>query len=288
MFLPFFDLLRKSGVPVVTAFSAIAEALPPAQDYYYSTGVMFEMAGEAIAELTGEIAAEGKVVGVTFDSVGGRAALTHNRLAAEELGYDWGEVIFPVRTADFTPFAQSVNEAAPDVVVGHYGAEQNLGMIAALRAAGYDGPYVIASYGASEATAAQAAQQAGSDENIYMVSRFAPASEEVEGMQALRDAAAAYGVNNPTSMHVTGWVLGAVVADALERCGTECDPEGLNAALQETSVETGGLTGGPITFSGDDHYGTSYWRLYKWDGTNLVAVGDWLAKDGLDFDIESN
>lgn len=274
---------RNAGVPVVTSFSAIMESLPPAKPYSYSAGVMFEVAGEAIGALSERIVKEGKVVGVTFDSVGGRSAIKHNQLSVEKAGYSWGEVLFPVRTADFTPFAQSVAAMNPAIVVGHYGAEQNLGMIAALRATGYKGPYVIAAYGASEDTARQAAQLAGSDENIYMVSRYAPSTADVPGMPALKEAAEKFGIDNPTSMHVTGWVLGAIAADALKRCGEKCDRDSLNAAVQKTDLNTQGLTGGPIRFTEDDHYGTSYWRLYKWDGEKLAPVGDWLEKSGLDF-----
>jgi ABC-type branched-subunit amino acid transport system substrate-binding protein len=181
--------MRKAGVPVVSSFSAVVDALPPSKSLYYSTGVMFEVAGEAIGTLSQRIASKGKMVGMTFDSVGGRAALLHNKLMAEKLGYSWGEIVFPVRTADFSPFAQSAAALKPDIVVGHYGAEQNLGMIAALRTAGYAGPYVIAAYGASEATVKQAAEQAGSGANIYMVSRYAPMTEAVPGMAAIKAAA---------------------------------------------------------------------------------------------------
>ena len=44
--------MRKAGVPVVSTFSAVLDALPPAKPMYYSTGVMFEVAGEAIAVLS--------------------------------------------------------------------------------------------------------------------------------------------------------------------------------------------------------------------------------------------
>jgi ABC-type branched-subunit amino acid transport system substrate-binding protein len=132
--------MRKAGVPVASTFSAILDALPPAKPMYYSTGVAFEVAGEAIGVLSQRIAPKGKVVGVTFDSVGGRAALRHNKLMAEKLGYSWDEIVFPVRTADFMPFAQSAAALKPDIVVGHYGAEHNLGFVTALRAAGYTVP----------------------------------------------------------------------------------------------------------------------------------------------------
>lgn len=280
---PTFAETRRSGVPVVTSFSGIIDALPPAEPYSYSTGVMFEVAGEAIAALAEQIAPGGKMVGVTFDSVGGRAALRHNQLMAQKLGHEWGEVIFPVRTADFMPFAQSIAAMQPDVVVGHYGAEQNLGIIAALRATGYDGPYVIASYGASEETVRQAADQAGDPENLYMVSRYAPATEDVAGMAALKEAAEAAGIGTPTSMHVTGWVLGMVAEQALKACGPQCDREGLDTALQQIDLDTQGLTGGPITLSAEDHYGPTFWQLYKWDGERLVAEGDWYRQDALEF-----
>jgi branched-chain amino acid transport system substrate-binding protein len=233
--------------------------------------------------LSQRITPKGKVVGMTFDSVGGRAALLHNKLMAEKLGYGWDEVVFPVRTADFTPFAQSVAAKKPDLVVGHYGAEQNLGVIAALRAAGYDGPYVIAAYGASEETVKQAAEQAGSAANLYMVSRYAPASDNAAGLGALKAAAAKYKVSNPTSMHVTGWMLGAVAAEALARCGATCARETLDKAIQSLKVDTQGLTGGPIEMSANDHYGPTYWRLYRWEQGKLVAVGDWQGEKALAF-----
>lgn len=275
--------MRKAGVPVVSSFSAILEALPPAKSFYYSTGVTFEVAGEAIAALSQRIVPKGKVVGMTFDSVGGRAALRHNKLMAEKLGYKWEEVVFPLRTADFTPFAQSAAAMKPDIVVGHYGAEQNLGMIAALRSAGYTGPYIVAAYGASEATVKQAAEQAGSGANLYMVSRYAPLSDPAAGMPALREAAKKFGVANPTSMHVTGWALGALAAEALKQCGPSCTRATLDQAIQRVKIDTQGMTGGPVEMSAGDHYGPTYWRLYRWQGGQLVPVGDWIRQHLLAF-----
>jgi branched-chain amino acid transport system substrate-binding protein len=275
--------MRKAGVPVASTFSAILDALPPAKPMYYSTGVAFEVAGEAIGVLSQRIAPKGKVVGVTFDSVGGRAALRHNKLMAEKLGYTWDEIVFPVRTADFMPFAQSAAALKPDIVVGHYGAEQNLGFVTALRSAGYTGPYVIAAYGASEATVKQAAQQSGSGDNLYIVTRFAPVTDNVPGTKAVKDAATKYGLADLNSMHVTGWVLGAFTAEALKKCGASCTRELLDKALEGIKIDTQGLTGGPIETKPDDHYGTSYWRLYRWEKDKLAAVGDWQSQGALTF-----
>jgi ABC-type branched-subunit amino acid transport system substrate-binding protein len=278
--------MQKVGVPVVSTFSAILDALPPAKPDYFSTGVMFEVAGEAIGVLQKQVAPNGKVVGMTFDSVGGRAAIAHNKETVEKEGYTWGEVLFPVRTADFTPFAQTAAGMQPATVVGHYGAEQNIGVIAALRAAGYTGPYVIAAYGASEDTARQAASQAGSGDNIYMVSRYAVPTDNAPGMADLLAAAKKYGVANPTSMHVTGWVLGMFAEEALKTCGANCTREGLDKAIQSVKLDTKGLTGGPIQMSADNHYGPTYWRLYHWENDKLVGVGDWLKKTDLTFPVK--
>jgi branched-chain amino acid transport system substrate-binding protein len=278
--------MQKVGVPVVSTFSAILDALPPAKPDYFSTGVMFEVAGEAIGVLQKQVAPSGKVVGMTFDSVGGRAAIAHNKETLEKEGYTWGEVLFPVRTADFTPFAQTAADMQPATIVGHYGAEQNIGVIAALRAAGYTGPYIIAAYGASEDTARQAAAQAGSGDNIYMVSRYAVPTDNAPGMADLLAAAKKYGIANPTSMHVTGWVLGMFAEEALKTCGADCTREGLDKAIQTIKLDTKGLTGGPIQMSPDNHYGPTYWRLYHWEMDKLVGVGGWLKKSDLEFPVK--
>ncbi len=278
--------MQKVGVPVVSTFSAILDALPPAKPDYFSTGVMFEVAGEAIGVLQKQIAPSGKVVGMTFDSVGGRAAIRHNKETVEKEGYSWDEVLFPVRTADFTPFAQTAAGMKPAMVVGHYGAEQNIGVIAALRAAGYNGPYIIAAYGASEDTARQAAAQAGSGENIYMVSRYAVPTDNAPGMADLMAAAKKYGIANPTSMHVTGWVLGMFAEEALKKCGADCTRASLDKAIQGIKLDTRGLTGGPIQMSADNHYGPTYWRLYHWEKDKLVGVGGWLKETDLDFPVK--
>jgi branched-chain amino acid transport system substrate-binding protein len=275
--------MRKINVPVVTAFSAILDALPPAKPNSYSTGVMFEVAGETIGSLLQRITPKGKVVGMTIDTVGGRAAVRHNKQMVESIGYTWDEVVFPVRTSDFSPFALTVAAMKPDIVVGHYGAEQNLGMIPALRKAGYDGPYVIASYGVSEETVKKATDQAGSGRNIFLVSRYATVSDDTPGMRSLKAAAKQYGVANPNMMHGNGWVLGKFAAEALGKCGANCTRDSLDKTIQTLTVETDALTGGPIQMTAQDHYGPTYWRLYRWENNQLVGVGDWLKKEGLKF-----
>lgn len=278
---PVYAEMRKIGVPVVTTFSGIGDALPPAQPFSYSTGVVFEIAGEAIGELAQNIKKGGKVVGMTIDSVGGRAAIAHNKKAVEAAGGTWDEVIFPIATSDFTPFAQAVAEKKPDIVVGHYGSGQNLGVIPALRRSGYNGPYVVASYGVTEDTVRQASQRAGSGDNIYYVTRYSSAFDKNPSVAEVAAAQKKYGTSKPfSSMHVTGWALGKFAEAALKGCGWPCTRENLDKTIQTLKVDVGGLTGGPIEMSATDHYGPSYWRLYAWDAKDNVMEpkGAWVKK----------
>jgi ABC-type branched-subunit amino acid transport system substrate-binding protein len=230
---PVYAEMRKAGVPVVTTFSGILDALPPAKPFSYSTGVVFEVAGEAIGELIKNIKPNGKVVGMTFDSVGGRAAISHNKRMVESLGYTWDEVIFPVTTSDFTPFAQAVAEKKPDIVVGHYGSGQNLGVIPALRRSGYAGPYVVASYGVTEDTVRQAAQRAGNDPNVYYVTRYSTIYDNNPAVAEVAAAQKKYGTSKPfSSMHLTGWALGKFADEGLKACGWPCSREKLDSAIQ--------------------------------------------------------
>ena len=166
---------------------------------------------------------------MTIDSVGGRAAINHNKRMVKSLGYTWDEVIFPVTTTDFTPFAQAVADKKPDIVVGHYGSGQNLGVIPALRRSGYNGAYVVASYGVTEDTIRQAAQRAGGGDNIYYVSRYASVSTTSRPSPKWPRAQKKYGTSKPfSSMHITGWALGKFAEDALKGCGWPCTREKLD------------------------------------------------------------
>ena len=278
---PVYAEMRKIGVPVVATFSGIGDALPPAQPFSYSVGVLFEVAGDAIGDLIQTIKPKAKVVGMTFDSVGGRAALAHNKKTVEAAGGTWDEVIFPIATTDYTPFAQSVVEKKPDIVVGHYASAQNLGVIPALRRSGYNGPYVVASYGVNEDTIGQAAQRAGSGDNIYYVTRYSSSFDKNPSVGEVAAAQKKYGTSKPfSSMHVTGWALGKFTEAALKSCGWPCTREKLDKTIQTLKVDMGGLTGGPIEMSPTDHYGPSYWRLYVWDAkaNAMEPKGAWVKK----------
>lgn len=278
---PVYEAMQAEQVPVVTGFSGIASALPPAQDYAFSAGTIFEVAGEAAGQFTPTIVPDGgTLVCVTFESVGGIAACDHHEAAAQDAGFDTERVVFPVATREFASIAETIVSSTPDIVAGHYGSEQNVGVIAALRQAGYTGPYLIANYGVTEADVRRGMQAAGSQENIFLFGRYAMIDESTPGVDELEAVAEQFGTEFELSnAHVSGWGIARVAHEALAACGFPCDGEGLNSALQGLTVDMQGVTGGPIEYTETDHYGTSYWRLNEFspEEDEFAPIGDWLS-----------
>jgi branched-chain amino acid transport system substrate-binding protein len=274
-----FEAMKTYDIPVVTGFSAIDTTLPPANAIGYATGNIAQAVGAIGARFVQGLARSGKVVCVTINTPGGVGACKKNSDTLRAAGYQTDEVAFPIATADYSPVAMGVVAKKPDAVVAHFGSAFHLRMITALRAAGYTGPYLAADWGTSEGFLKRAAATAGVGRGIYMFSRYVVADSEVAGVAKLREAAKRFGaqfeLQNP---HVHGWALARVAHEALVKCGFPCGGKGLNAALKGLTVDMHGITGGPVEFSADDHYGTTYWRLFRFDGkeNKFVAASDWV------------
>ncbi|MGD0532994.1 MAG: ABC transporter substrate-binding protein [Methyloceanibacter sp.] len=280
-----FEAMKTYGIPVVTGFSAIDTTLPPANEVGYATGNIAQAVGVTGARFAQGLAHSGKVVCVTINTPGGIGACKKNSGTLRAAGYQTDEVAFPIATADYSPVATGVVAKNPDFVVAHFGSSFHLRMIMALRAAGYKGPYLAADWGTSEGFLKRAAATAGVEEGIYMFSRYVVADSEVPGAARLREAAKKFGAQiELQTPHVHGWALARVAHEALAKCGFPCDGNGLNAALKELKVDMHGITGGPVEFFPDDHYGTTYWRLFRFDGKEdkFVAASDWMKLPSTD------
>lgn len=274
-----FEAVKSYGVPVVTGFSAIETTLPRAHEVGYATGNIAQAVGAVGGRFVQEVARSGKVVCVTINTPGGIGACKKNNDTLGAAAYQTDAVAFPITTADYSPIARGVVSKNPDVVVAHFGSAFHLRMITALRAAGYKGPYLAADWGTSEGWLKKAATTGGVGAGIYMFSRYVVAAGDAAGAGALREAAKRFGtqfeLQNP---HLHGWALARVAHEALAKCGSPCDANRLNAALKGLRVEMQGITGGPVEFSADDHYGTTYWRLFRFDtkGDKFVSASDWM------------
>ncbi|MGH8590128.1 MAG: hypothetical protein ACREXX_12625, partial [Gammaproteobacteria bacterium] len=78
-----YALAKRLSVPAISSVSAIKSTLPPSEDYAYSTGSNFEVAGEVSGKLAIKLLpSRGKLMCVTIESAGGFAACGHTAASA--------------------------------------------------------------------------------------------------------------------------------------------------------------------------------------------------------------
>jgi branched-chain amino acid transport system substrate-binding protein len=78
-------------------------------------------------------------------------------------------------------------------------------------------------------------------------------------------------------MYTTGWTIGTIFYEAINRTGRDLSSEGFVTAMESIrDMDTGGLSG-PISFSPTNHQGIHRTRLYRADPESgkLVPITDW-------------
>jgi hypothetical protein len=114
---------------------------------------------------------------------------------------------------------------------------------------------------------AEAIESTGYTENSYVFSRWSFASAPGKEVDDLRAAAKVYGIPGKLSVgNVSGWTMAVLMEAALKKGGWPLSGEKLNRILGDITVDVGGLLGGPIKFTPNDHYGTTWYRVFKYDG----------------------
>src|SRR5262249_10155221 len=153
----------RNKVPAVAMFSGIKEVLPPNPlPYAYSAGHVFEVAGEVSGKLAAKLMnGKGKMICNSIEAPGGVAACQDAGGAAAAGGPETGTVLFPPTVTEFGAIAQRMLSMNPTIVVAHAGSGQNVGLIKALRGAGYNGPILLGSHGLNEMPLINALQGTG-------------------------------------------------------------------------------------------------------------------------------
>jgi branched-chain amino acid transport system substrate-binding protein len=276
-----YQAAQRNRTPAVAMFSGIKEILPPKPlPYSYSIGHVFEVAGEVSGKLAAQAQkGRGRAICNSIEAPGGVAACQFTEGAAQAGGLQTGTVLFPPTVTEFGAIAQRMLGMQPTIVVAHAGSGQNVGLIRALRGAGYNGPILMGSHGLNETPLIQALQGIGGLGRLQIVSRFASPDGEGKELDELRAAARKYGKATPISTtSIMGWAMGRVMEASLRACGYPCPGEKLNATLEKLTVQMGVLMGGPVQFTQSDHYGKTWWRVYQYDEGNrkFLPVSDWL------------
>lgn len=283
--MPVYAALSKQNVPIVAGFPAnVGAILPPnAARGFFGVGLAFEIAGEVGGMLARQAAPQGKsFICATLESPGGFVACESAIAGALASGFETAEMLtFPVTQRDFRAIGDRIAQISPDVTMAITCRGRTKTFVPALAEAGYSGALLSMECGTGDDELIEAAQ-AAPDIEVFSYSRYVGAGQgSGEQYDALLEASEAAGVV-PMAFHAGGWVLAMVLTDAIERCGAECTPEQLSAALEQTSLDTGGLTGAPIRFTANDHYGPNASILLRYDreAKALVQVGDWMQSEG--------
>jgi branched-chain amino acid transport system substrate-binding protein len=287
-----FDVVRKNSVPFLSGHSARPDMFPPSPDpLLFTVGNVFEAMSDARLKiwpkLMEKIGVNGGEIGCYIHQAPAAQAVC-NRWLDEQVkqtpAFKQGPIVnAPLQTTDFTSFVRPIASRNPAALFDISIASHAIGVAVAARNLGYKGPIVFSMTATPETNIKQVADQVGG-KDLYALSNITSISEtDVPEIKKIGDAAKKYGTDiEPSSATVNGWLMGMVIADALERCGDNCERAGLRDALEKTDLDTAGLMGGNITFSADDHMGKRYWTAYKWDvdkGGLVRAVDEWTSFD---------
>ena len=287
-----FDVVRTNGVPFLSGHSARPDMFPDSPDpLLFTVGNVFEAMSDARLDIWPKLMDE---IGVDGGEI---ACYIHQAPAAQAVCNRWldeqvkqtpefsqGPIVnAPLQTTDFTSFVRPIVDENPAAFFDISIASHAIGVAVAARNLGYEGPIVFSMTATPETDIQQVADQAGGD-NLYALSNITSISEtDVPEIEKILDAADEYGTEiAPNSATVNGWLMGMTIADSLERCGEACDRAGLRDALEETDLDTQGLTGGNLAYSPTDHMGMRYWTAYEWDdaeGGLVRAVDEWTEFD---------
>lgn len=268
---PIFEVARASNTPVMTGHSSRLDAFPPADPLIFTMGNVFESNADAMVRLSERTFEKKNLtnvsVGCYIHEAPAAAAVCGRRLKgyAEKTKIKPASryVTAPLKTADFSPYAQQLIEHDPTAVWIYTIASHAVAMTKSVRALGYKGK-VLWSF---EATPEYLVDRAGGEVwgSSAFLSPHDPEAAKVPEMARLLGAAKKYGTSSSISVGTArGWVMGIAMEKALKTCGFPCDKSRLPQILSDNfTIDTRGLSGGPIIWTKNDHFGCRYFTMYE-------------------------
>lgn len=268
-----FEVAKNSNTPVITGHSSRLDTFPPADPLIFTMGNVFEIQSDSFVRLTDQVFTQQHITNASIGCYIHESPAADASCGRRLKGY--GEktkitpaskfVTAPIRTADFSPYAQQLIKDNPTAIWIFTIASHGVAMTKGVRALDYKGK-VLWSF---EAIPEYLVEQAGSE--VWGAAAFLspndPEAAKVPEMAKLLDAAKKYGTSNPIAVGSTrGWVMGIAMEKALTQCGFPCDKAKLPQIMSANfTIDALGLTGGPITWTKNDHYGCRYWTMYQGD-----------------------
>jgi ABC-type branched-subunit amino acid transport system substrate-binding protein len=270
---------QRATVPLLFVGVCPAEVYPPAKPLMFCTNSFAShYDSRAALDFIREAAGTTNLsVGLMSQSVPiARAEIDYAEVRSREIGMrPVDKELLPPATADFTPFATKLTATRPDWIWSWTAWDLQTSAYEAIRRLGWTGYFLGWSH-----IQAEDSLPALKDTKFYTIGTNLyfqyglPVHKEIEA--AARAANIAY----PASRLAEGWISGMVIEAALKAAGAPGSPQKIAAAMEHLTVDTRGLRGGPIEWTPENHFRKRQsYRVYRWNGSVIEAVGDWRHYD---------
>lgn len=174
----------------------------------------------------------------------------------------------PPTVTDLSASIRTTLAAKPDAYLISLSGAQPDALTKALRQNGFKGPIVEDGAGSSDAVL-----QAANDSQFYALRDFVVPSASDPAAATMRQRAATAGQSKGETdgKFTNGYVAAWTLVDALQRCGSSCTSATLNQALQQTNLDTQGLSG-PISASSTNNKLVRTGEMVRWNSESKKSV----------------
>ena len=269
-------LAEKAGVNDIM-WSPVAALMTPPQPHLYAGAVTLDQMARIQAAIIGELAkgrTDVKVVIARLDAASGADFSKAAQAEISKRGWKLvGEQKVALTATDVSDQAAAMASTGADYCLCATFGPSNLQLMRGLRNNGSK-MTVVNYFGGGFASDMMALN----DPNYYAVLVFVdPTTGNLPAAEAMRTQAkdATQDKYMVGYSFTQGYVMGMIVTQALEKCGSQCDSEKFRAALKSTKFALGNLAG-PTTLS-NSQYVVQSGRAFHVVNNVITAVGDWRS-----------
>jgi branched-chain amino acid transport system substrate-binding protein len=260
---PIAKSLETDGVSGISITSGDPDLLPYSK-WYFSFGD--DLAGEGAAALNYILKqdAHARIAYFSYDTPAEEALA--NSVVKEVKGSGAtlvNKTLVPFTATDVSVEIGKLLQSKPDWIFNG-GATSPIATSAvnSLKTDGFAGKMIVAAAGGDDSDFANG----GNDKFAYIATRSFKAPSETDVPAVANMMSHVTGQKPVRQYYTSGWVLGMVLADALKKCGDNCDRAAFRDALEQVNItDTGQLAGGPVGFSSSCHQGFRTAMIYTWD-----------------------
>lgn len=272
---------KNANVPLLFASGVCPESVYPPADplQFCTTGYAAKYDSQAALDFI-KAKAKGPVkIGFSAMAIPlSRGEIDHAENLSKTMGMTpVDKEIIPPPTADYTPFATKLKEAAPDWVYSWAPWVTQVRTFEALRKLGWSGDMIAWAHLESEAELPRL-----KDDKFYVIGANALFGDNLPAHKEITEAVTKAGSKFSPTMMTEGWIGGMAIEAALKAAGWPADAAKVRSAMETLKLDTKGLRGGPIEWTKDNHFRTKLaYRVYKWDVAKsaIAQVQDWKSYD---------